>query len=226
MIQSWYLIDNDGLHPINHSGPSVNAWTQTKPSPNPEIWPAFTQLAVDASADDVQRALRELASENSLLLEDITQKPEQWNDAIYIVADRHQTLIGEPHTDLDDCILQAPVAETLMKRLNASGAFFGYDPATETLHLTVFREGIPVFAWADSTQPGPSYALTFHTDGTCTHEDPRHFALQKLGIPATSSLLDRYDFVESQLRALGLDPVCPDLQEKQIAAVLRIKNDD
>src|SRR5690554_2688990 len=140
MIQNWYLIDNDGFHPINHAGRAVNAWTQTNPSHTPDVWPAFTQLAIDASPDDVQNALRELASENSLLLEDITQKPDQWNDAIYIVNDRHHTLIGEPQTDLDDCILQPPVAEALMIRLTASGAFFGYDPATETLYLTVYRD--------------------------------------------------------------------------------------
>lgn len=226
MIQNWYLIDNDGFHPIHHTRRSINSWISGNSSAGPAIWPAFTQLAADVSTDEVQNALHELAQENSLVLEDITEQPEHWSDAIYIVDDRHHTLLGEPQTDLDDCILQAPVAEALMKRLHASGAFYGYDPASETLFLTVFSHGKPVFAWADSTRPGPSYALTFHDDGSCTHEDPRHFALEKLGIPTTSTLLDRYDFLESQLRALDLDPVCPTLDEKQVSAVLRIQNDD
>lgn len=231
MMHNWFLIDEDGFHPIHHSprtpqtARTAQAWTRNHASTTPlhtTDWPAFTQLAVDASPARVHQALLELAAENQLELEDVTSNPELWNEALYIANDRCLTLVGEPMTDLDERILQAPVAETLMQRLGASGAFFGYDPACETLHLTVFDAGRPVFSWADSNLPGPSYTLIFHPDHTCTHEDPRYFALHKLGFPPTSPLLDRYAFVESQLRTLGLDPVCPELLEKQIAAVLRL----
>lgn len=226
MIQNWYLVDENGFHPIQHTGRSMDVWPKANFPSNTAIWPAFTQLAVDASPTAVQNALLELAAENLLLLENITTQPDLWHEAIYIATDRNLTLISEPMTDLDDRILQAPVAEALMQRLAANGAFFGYDPAGETLHLTLYNAGSPAFSWSDSTQPGPSYALTFHTDKTCTHEDPRYFALQKLGIPHTSTLLDRYAFIESELRTLGLDSICPELQEKQISAVLQFKNID
>ncbi|MBA2663081.1 MAG: hypothetical protein H0U74_12365 [Bradymonadaceae bacterium] len=225
MIRNWYLIDDDGFREIKRASGPVDFWTKFNAAQTDALWPPFTQLVVEAPAKRVRSALIALGEESAVGLEDVTARPELWSEGIYL-ANMHQlTLVSEPLTELEDRFVQADASEAIVQSLSAAGAFFGYDPSCDTLHLTMFQNGRPTFTWYDSAEPGPSYALVFNADGSCTHEDPRHFALRMLDMPRTSPLLDRYAFVESNLRSLGVDPVCPDLGELPIAHVLRARQD-
>ena len=190
-----------------------------------EGWPAFTQAAVCAQLGKALSAAHEIAGEYDLDCTDVTESPEMWDGGVCFATADQLTLMTEPSVDLEERFVNAESAELLLERLEVSGAFFGYDPAAGTLMLSVFSNGNPVFLWSDSLQPGPSFAITFHDDGTATQEDPRKFALRRLGQPETSPFLDRYAFVEHELAKLGLSDVQPDLEQRPIIAVLQMERE-
>ena len=130
------------------------------------------------------------------------------------------TVLAEPGVDLDEATMALPWAEELMADLRCDGAYFGYDDAAKTLHITRFRAGSYDFSWADSLLPGPSYAMVFDDEGGCTDEDPRRFALKMLDMPLTSPLLDRYHFMSHILAQLGLETVHPELLDLPVSAVI------
>lgn len=188
-----------------------------------EAWPAFTQAAVCAELGKAVATIREISGELDYDYEDVTMTPEMWDGGLCLATDDELTLMTEPSVELDERFVNAESAEMLLERLEVDGAFFGYDPAAGTLMLSVFSNGTPDFLWADSLQPGPSHAITFHDDGTATQEDPRKFALRRLGQPETSPFLDRYAFVENELAKLGLQDVQPELERRPIVAVLNLE---
>lgn len=188
-----------------------------------EAWPAFTQAAVCTELGRAIATIQEISGELDFDFHDVTDAPELWDDNVCLATDNDLTLMAEPSVDLDERFVNAESAEMLLERLQVDGAFFGYDPAAGTLMLSVFSQGTPDFLWSDSLEPGPSYAITFHDDGTATQEDPRKFALRRLGQPETSPFLDRYAFVENELAKLGLNDVQPELERRPIVAVLNLE---
>ena len=221
MQRQWYLIDDDGIHPLNMTDDSNDFWTNFTHDGDDAPWPPFSQTVVDASPSKTVEALSKTAPEMGVDLEEVTDDPARWSEALVVARTDELTAIAEPDVDLDDRVMALSWTEQLIGDLRCNGAFFGYDPAAKTLHLTVFADGTPQFAWSDSLVPGPSYAMIFDDEGNCTDEDPRRFALRMMEMPETSPLLDRYRFVESQLASLGLEPISPDLGEYPVAAVLR-----
>lgn len=223
MNQTWYLIDDEGCRAIHLGGGGpLDFWSKFNRSAADPRWPAFSQLALDASPQAVVAALWAVARAFDLEFEEITDRPECWEEAMFVADGPRTAFVAEPTTDLDEQIIGQEFAAALIEELGCAGAYFGYDPAGGTLHLTMFEGGRTTFSWCDSLSPGPSYALVFNADGSCTHEDPRHFALRMMDMPATSPLLDRHAFVESNLRSLGIDGIHPDLAEFPIYCVLRL----
>lgn len=224
MTREWYLIDDDGIHPLNMDNEPIDFWKKFQDEDDDEApWPPFNQLAVEAAATEVVEVLRRTAPSLNVELDDITDRPERWAGGLVVSEASELTLVGEPGVDLDDRAVALPWSEALVEELGCDGAFFGYDPAAGTLHLTMFSDGAPDFAWCDSLKPGPSYAMVFDGDGRCTEEDPRRYALRMLELPETSPFLDRYQFVLSRLKGLGLDTVSPELDNFPIAAVMSVR---
>jgi hypothetical protein len=223
MTRQWYLIDDDGCRRIDVSEKSWDFWSNFRADDTPGVsWPAFTQAAVCAEIDTAVAALKRLAGEQNFDCRDVTDTPEIWDGGLCLAADNDLTVITEPSVDFDDRFLGPGAVEQLLEELEVDGAFFGHDPTAGTLTLTVFCDGAPTFTWSDSIEPGPSHAVTFHDDGTATSEDPRKFALRRLGQPETSPFLDRYAFIEHELAKLGLVDVQPDLADRPIVAVLHV----
>lgn len=225
MNREWYLIDDDGIHPLD---------TGREPEPDDYFeqfhhdsgqapWPPFSQLVVDASATKTVDALGRTAPELGVELQEVTEQPERWDDGLVVARAGELTALGEPDVDLDDRVMALPWTERLVEDLRCDGAFFGYDPAAATLYLTRFADGKIDFAWCDSLVPGPSYAMIFDDGGQATDEDPRTFALRRLDMPETSPLLDRYHFVTTELQRLGLEEVSPRLAELPVAAVMKAR---
>lgn len=190
-------------------------------------WPAFTQLVVRASAQAVCRAIAELAAELEIECTDVSDQPDQWHEALMLneqILDDGQplTLISEPSTDFDARLIDPNAAELIFEKLGVDGAFFGHEPDAGTLMLSMYRQGLLALSWSDSIQPGPSHALTFYPDGRATAEDPRPFALSRLGQEPTSPFLDRYAYVAHELAKLGLDEISPLLTNRRISAALRL----
>lgn len=188
-----------------------------------DAWPAFTQAAVCSELDEAISAIHKLADTLELGCRDVTDTPEIWDGGLCLAAEENLTLMTEPTVDFDERFLGPDTTEDLLELLKVDGAFFGHDPAAGTLTLTVFSNGTPDFTWSDSIEPGPSHAVTFHDDGTATQEDPRKFALRRLGQPETSPFLDRYAFIEHELAKLGLVDVQPELANRPIVTVLRLE---
>jgi hypothetical protein len=223
MTRHWYLIDDDGCRRIDVSEKSWDFWSDFRSSDaQGAAWPAFTQAVVCAEIDDVVAAIQALAGELEFDCRDVTDTPEQWDGGLCLASGDDLTLMTEPSVDFDERFLGPDAVEQILAELEVDGAFFGHDPTAGTLTLTVFSHGDPQFTWSDSLDPGPSHAVTFHEDGTATSEDPRKFALRRLGQPETSPFLDRYAFVEHELAKLGLGEVQPDLADRPIVAVLRV----
>lgn len=223
MRRHWYLIDDDGWHRINVSEDSWDFWSDFRSDDDDDVaWPAFTQAAVRAEIDEVRQALVQVAEEFDLDCADVTHLPAKWDGGLCLASLEELTLLSEPHVDLDERFVSPVTTERLVEVLETDGAFYGYDPAAGTLTLTTYSAGSPNFVWYDSLTPGPSQALTFHDDGTATDEDPRRFALHRLGQPATSPFLDRYAFVENELAKLGIAEVDPEMGDLAIKAVLRL----
>lgn len=223
MNREWYLIDDEGIHPLELEDEKVDFWEQFDRKGDEAPWPAFNQLVLDASATSVIEALAQTAPLLGIELDEVTDEPERWAECVVIARADELIAIAEPGVELDQRAMALPWTEELIGALRCDGAFFGYDPEAGTLHLTMFEEGRPVFAWCDSLTPGPSYAMVFDDEGRCTDEDPRKFALRFLQMPETSPLLDRYRFVLANLEELGMHRVSPELDEFPIAAVMEVR---
>ena len=224
MTRHWYLIDDDGCHRIDVSDDSWDFWSGFRSGAEDEDdqWPAFTQAAVRAQVGDIVEAVHRVAVEFDFECRDVTHLPEMWDGALCFATADGLTLFTEPTADFDERFVTPETAEQIVEELGADGAFFGHDPAAGTLTLTTFEAGAPTLAWSDSLSPGPSHAVTFDTEGKATEEDPRRFALRRLGQPETSPFLDRYAFIEHELAKLGINAVQPDLDDSPIVAVLRL----
>jgi len=195
--------------------------------PGDTAWPAFTQLVACAPARELCRAISALAAELEVECSDVSDQPEYWHDALLLNeqilgSGEPLTLLSEPGTDFDARLLEPNAAESIFEKLGTDGAFFGHEPEAGTLMLSVYRQGHLEFSWSDSILPGPSHALTFYPDGRATAEDPRPFALQRLGQAPSSPFLDRYAFVAHELAKLGLDEISPLLTNRTISAALRL----
>jgi hypothetical protein len=118
--------------------------------------------------------------------------------------------------------LRPESANAIAGLLAEDGAFFGFDPAAGTIHVTRYETGVPTLEWFDSVEPGPSYARTFLTNGRATDEDPRTFALRFLDLPESSPLLDRLEFVEQVLADFELEVIDPELENLPVESVLRL----
>ncbi|MGM0554763.1 MAG: hypothetical protein ACQEVA_00105 [Myxococcota bacterium] len=224
MTRHWYLIDDDGCRRIDVSENRWDFWSDFRESGDQnDPWPAFTQLAVRADLDELAEALRVVAEEYGAEAVDLTSTPEHWHESICLARWEALSLATEPARELDDRFIGAEAAERLLAELGATGVYFGFDPSAGTLHVARYDEGTPDFTWADSLQPGPSYAITFHEDGTATQEDPRAYALRALDQPESSPFLDRYDFVEKVLASVGLSEVHPNFEELPIEAAFEMR---
>ncbi|TXD34221.1 hypothetical protein FRC96_14405 [Lujinxingia vulgaris] len=228
MQREWYLIDDEGIHRLDLGEQSSVEFWDGEGSPDEETgqWPGFSQVVIDASPSRVVEALKRTAPMMEIGLKEVTAHPERWEGGVMVATDGPLTLVAEPGVDLDERFLGAEWAEELFSELRCSGAFFGYEPHLGSLHLTMYEEGHPRFAWCDSLLPGPSYAMVFESDGRCTNEDPRQFALRELELPPTSPLLDRYHFVWANLRALGIEELRPELEALPIVAAMQIRESD
>lgn len=220
MQRQWYLIDDDGIHPLMGDDDTRDFWQHFNRGDDDAPWPPFNQVVVQASPTRVVEALARTGPALGLRLREVTDDPAQWPEALVVADADGVTVVGEPGVDIDDAALAMPWAEALMAELRCDGALFGYDDAAKTLHLSRFKEGTYDFAWADSLLPGPSYAMVFDDDGQCVESDPRRFALQMLDMPETSPLLDRYQFVHAILAELGLETIEPQLLDLPVSAVL------
>lgn len=220
MQRQWYLIDDEGIHPVRRGGEPENFWELFDREGEEAPWPEFSQLVIDASAGRVMEGLLGTAGDLGVVVEEVTNRPECWPGSILLAESGSMTILGEPGVESDERVLALEWSEELIAQLRADGAFFGYDPAAGTLFLTLFREGRLEFAWCDSLLPGPSYAMVFDESGQCRDEDPRRFALKRLGMPETSPLLDRHRFFLAELERIGLDRVRPELEDFPIAAAI------
>jgi hypothetical protein len=221
MSHSWFVIDAHGRRAISRS--PMDFWSQFDYSTDGDEWPEFTQLIVNGRLEDVVRAFSTVAATLGLECADVTTDPERWGPgAIHFATADDRVLVTEPGVDRDERFLHDASADAIIGLLARDGVFFGHDPSTGLIHITTFELGAPSLAWYDSIEPGPSFARTFLDDGRCTDEDPRTFALERLDMPPTSPLLDRYRFVESVLSDFGVGAVTPDLDDLPVDCVLRM----
>lgn len=237
MTRCWYIIDAAGwrridVAPKRKGEKRWDFWSDFRgDGPGDTAWPAFTQVVARAPAAAVCGAIAELAAELEIECTDVSDQPDQWHDALMLNeqdlgAGESLTLLSEPGTDFDARLLDPDTAERIFEKLGVDGAFFGHDPEAGTLMLSIYHQGNLVLSWSDSIQPGPSHALTFYPDGRATAEDPRPFALRRLGQEPTSPFLDRYAFVAHELAKFGLDEISPLLTNRTINAALRLSSEN
>lgn len=220
MRHNWFVIDRWGRRPVNTRLDTY--WSRFDYGAADIDWPAFNQLVTRASADNVVRALRTFAAMLDVELIDVTRAPQRWNGALLVGENGGSLCVCEPGFDLDDRLLRPESVEAIAGLLAEDSAFFGYDPATGTVHVARYETGVPVLEWFDSALPGPSYARTFPSHGRATDEDPRTFALRALGMCETSPLLDRVAFVESELEPFELARISPELEDCPVLVALRV----
>ena len=223
MSREWYLIDDEGIHPLNINDESADFWGNFGHEGDEDPWPEFNQLVVNAPPTEVVDAVCATATKLQVDVEPVTDDPERWDGGLVVAETDGPTVVGEPNVDVDERVMARRWSEVLVDHLGCDGAFFGFDAAARTLHLVEFHDGDVDFAWADSLSPGPSYAMIFE-DGVATDEDPRRFALRMLGLPETSPFLDRYQFVISRLEQLGVESVSPELGDLPVTAVLAVRH--
>jgi hypothetical protein len=220
MRHNWYIIDRWGRRSINFRRDTY--WSRFDYGGIDIDWPAFSQFVTRASPEILERALSTFAEMLEVQLVDVTDDPAMWDGALLVARNGGATCVAEPGLDLDDRLLRPESANAVAGLLADDGAFFGFDPAAGTIHVTRYEMGAPSLEWFDSTEPGPSYARTFQTNGRATDEDPRAFALRYLDLPESSPLLDRIAFVEAVLDDLELERVAPELDELPVESVLRL----
>lgn len=220
MHQNWFIIDRWGRRSANCRADSY--WNRLSSGALDIHWSAFNQLVTRARPDEVVQALRSVAAMFEIDLVDVTAQPDRWDGAILVQQNGACLSVSEPGVDLDERLLRPESADAVSGLLAADGAFYGYDPATSTVQLTVYEQGAPSLEWVDSDLPGPSFARTFHRNGRATDEDPRAYALRAMQLPAASSLLDRVHFVEMSLERFGLEIVAASLPDAATRVALRI----
>jgi hypothetical protein len=210
-VHRWQLIDETGRRDflVNRRTGSVTSQTHSGRG----NWPAFTQLALDADLDAVASAVDPVAQEFERECRRLQSSATEQAHTLQLATSSGLTLLAEPSIDFEERFVTAASSEALVERLEVDGVHFGFDPSSDTLHLTRFSSGYPDFTWCDSLRPGPSFALVFHEDGRCTEEDPRSFAKDYLGLRGDTEMLDRRAFVSRVLETLGLEKVDPDLHE-------------
>jgi hypothetical protein len=209
-VHRWQLIDETGRRDF-----LVNRRTGSVTSPTHSgcgDWPAFTQLALDADLDTVAGAVDPVAQEFERECQPLRSATPEQAHTLQLATSSGLTLLAEPSIDFEERFVTAASSEALVERLEVDGVHFGFDPSSDTLHLTRFSSGYPDFTWCDSLRPGPSFALIFHEDGRCTEEDPRSFAKRHLDLRSDTDVLDRHAFVYRVLESLGLETVDPDLE--------------
>ena len=216
-IHRWQLIDDDGRRDflVNRRTGSVSS--QPPLFDDTDNWPPFTQLALDADIDEAAGAIDPVATEFERECRPLQTCGSGQTHTLQLAHVDGLTLLGEPCIDFEERFVTAASSEALVERLEVDGLHFGFDPSSDTLHLTRFSAGYPDFTWCDSLKPGPSFALIFHDDGRCTEEDPRRFARRELGLGADADLLDRRAFLYSVMEEFGLHSVDPDLADTDVA---------
>lgn len=220
MARRWHIIDDDGSREVIVDHDRGRVYSGVKVKHDGKEWPPFTQLAIAASIDELVDAIHNVAEEFDLPCRRLHSPPEPGVHAIQFARAGGLTLVGEPDVAFEDRFVTAASSEAIAEYLETHGVHFGHDPAAGSLHLTRYEEGVPDFTWCDSLRPGPSFALTFHSDGRCTEEDPRSFALRRMLDDPTRDVdssvdvcLDRRAFVQTELSAIGLTRVDPEFAE-------------
>jgi hypothetical protein len=210
-VHRWQLIDETGRRDflVNRRTGSVTSQTHSGRG----SWPAFTQLALDADLDAVASAVDPVAQEFERECRLLQSSATEQAHTLQLATSAGLTLLAEPSIDFEERFVTAASSEALVERLEVDGVHFGFDPSSDTLHLTRFSSGFPDFTWCDSLRPGPSFALIFHEDGRCTEEDPRSFARRSLGLHGDADVLDRRAFLFTILDDFGLDAVDPDFSD-------------
>lgn len=223
MEQSWFIIDSNGGR-RRVGGADFFAKFDYSDGGD-ELWPAFRQLVLlDVQLHDVARAIETVAGTLGLSCRDVTDDPRSWAGALLLAQPvSGRVHVAQPDVPLDEGFLRHETADPVAGLLAADGAFFGHDPDIGLMHLTTFDTGAPRLAWFDSLEPGPSFARHFDDQGQCTEEDPRLFALRRLGMPETSPLLDRYAFVEHVLGELAIDGVHAGFDDLPVARALLLR---
>lgn len=220
MRHTWFVIDRWGRRSANCRLDSY--WSRFDYGALDIDWPAFNQFVTRADPQSVEKALRAFTAMLDVDLVDVTATPERWEGALLVTENAGTVCVAEPGLDLDERLLRPESADALAGLLAHDGAFFGHDPSTGTLHVTLYEVGVPTLEWFDSTLPGPSYARTFGHNGRASDEDPRAYALRQLGMPETSPLLDRVAFLEHVLEPFELARIAPELEELPVIAALRV----
>lgn len=234
MTRSWYIIDQTGWRRIDVDAHQKGEkrwdfWSGFRNRPGQSApWPGFLQLAVGASSDRVRAAIVDFASSSKLSWSNVGEQPERWDEAVLVGEDPTAltppiTLISQPVDAPEMGLINAESVDDFFYQLGVDGAFYGHDADSGTLMISVYRSGQPEFSWQDSLEPGPSWALSFHADGRASVENPRPFALRRLGLPATSPFLDRYAFIEHELRALGVQQIAPLMANRPIVAAFLVE---
>ncbi len=219
MRQNLFIIDRWGRRSANYRNRSY--WNRGKQGVVSIDWPSFNQLVARADGDTIVQALRTFARMLEVELVDVTDEPHRWEEGIVLHRVGAHTAVTEPEVDLSDRLLRPETADAIVGLLAEDAAFYGYDEATETLHVTVYRAGVPTLEWWDSELPGPSFARTFETNGRATDEDPRLYALRAMDLAPTSSMVDRVSFVEQSLAPFEIEELPPATHSLDILRVLR-----
>ena len=212
-VHRWQLIDEKGRRDflVNRRTGAVTS-EQDIPQDHSN-WPPFTQLALRADIDAVSRGIDPVAEEFNRDCRALQAPGREQAHTLQLARSDGLTLLAEPSIDFQERFVTAASSEALVEQLQADGLHFGFDPSSDTLHLTRFIGGYPDFTWCDSLRPGPSFALVFHEDGRCTEEDPRRFARRHLGLEGDTDTLDRRAFLLSILHEFGLEAVDPDFAD-------------
>jgi hypothetical protein len=222
MVRRWHLIDDDGRREVIVDLERRRIETGIKVHYDRKSWPAFTQLAIRAGLEEVVAAVPAVADEFDLPCRRITEPQAPEEHVLWFARDGDLVLAAEPDVEFENRFVTAASSEALAEHLATDAVHFGHDPSAESLHLTKYRDGTPVYTWCDSLRPGPSFALTFHDNGRCTEEDPRQFALRRVDGSGHSSALDRTAFLEQELAETGLSEIDPELREVSAQPVFAV----
>jgi len=222
MARRWHLIDDDGRREVIVDPEHGRVESGVKVRYDRRDWPAFTQLAIRSSVDELAAAVRSVADEFNLPCRRVDGAEHAESHLLRFARNGKFVLAAEPDVAFEERFVTAASCEALAERLGTDAAHFGHDPSAASLHLTRFTDGSPDFTWCDSLRPGPSFALSFHDDGRCTEEDPRRFALRRLGRRDDRACLDRTVFLERELASMGLEAIDPELRETSTAPIFAV----
>lgn len=218
-MSQWFVIDQNGRRPVSQR--QRDFWSDFR-FDNEEQWPEFSHMVVKARLEHIVMALHTWGATVGLGFEDVTDSHANWDGGLWISRHGEHFVISESTHDVEDRVITLESAELLAGLMSCNAVFLGAEPDLGLVFVNTFELGQITLAWYDSETPGPSFARVFHRQGSCTEEDPRHFALRHLNMPATSPLLDRYAFVESVIGELGVEGVTPVVDPADVVSVLRI----